>query len=76
MVLNVTLIAEPMMDRALVHPVENDTTIDLRPTRTTGEWARPALAKVTAEPLDLTDDGPATAVRPGLLARTLSLFTR
>ena len=64
------------MDGALVQPVEADSTIDLRPTRTTGEWERPALAKVHAEPLDLSDDEPARAARPSLLTRTLSVFSR
>ena len=73
MFLNVTQIAESVMDRALVHPVSDDITIDLR---TTGKWERPALAKVSAEPLDLTDDQPVTAPRPGLLTRTLSVFLR
>ena len=64
------------MDGALVQPVEADSTIDLRSTRTTGEWERPALAKVNAEPLDLSDDEPVRATRPGLLTRTLSVFSR
>lgn len=76
MILNVTLIAEPLMDEALLQPAQDETTIDLRATRTTGEWERPALAKVTAEPLDLGDDLPARTRRPSLLTRTLSLLGR
>lgn len=68
-----TLTAETVMDGAIVQPVESDSTIDLR---TTGEWERPALAKVTAEPLDLSEDAPSAERRPGLLSRTLHAFTR
>jgi hypothetical protein len=63
-----------MMDEATLPRVDDDITIDLR--RTTGQWERPALAKVTTQPLDLSDDVPVKSARPGLLTRTLSVFSR
>ncbi len=62
------------MDTPMVQQTED--TIDLRSTRTTGEWQRPAVAKVHAEPLDLGNDLPARSVRPSLLTRTLGVFSR